>query len=429
MIQLSFSEKIVDRLHEELTRAFTLNNFRLYKIVQSLLWRANGKPVKEIAQFFQVTVKTIYNWICRFLLEGFSWLVSKHYQGRGRKSKLTKAQKHQVYEMVAAGPEANGFECGVWNTAMIAELIMVKFGVSYNPRYLSSVLKKLGLTYQKACFISDRLDEEAYQKTRKEWVEKTWPSILKEAREKHAVILFGDDVSFKMWGSLARTWGPRGNQPMVKTKGIRKGLKMFGAIEFAGGDFQYLESLAYAITPKSLTQLKKEEQVPQEVLMLLKPLKHQKYPTQEQFLTAVEEAIGSEDMNRYRSQILRYTEAAGKFNGITYVKFLSQLLQHFSGPIMLIEDGAPYHNARVVKAFQEEHVHRLTLHRLPAFSPEKNPIEKLWKNTKRDATHLKYFSEFEQLRAAVVNVFRTYMDDATKVIPVMKKLRAEAGLA
>ncbi len=149
----------------------------------------------------------------------------------------------------------------------------------------------------------------------------------------------------------------------------------------------------------------------------------------ELFLAAIEDAIGSERMTRYRARILQYTEAAGKFNGITYVKFLTQLLAHFSRPILLVEDGAPYHNARVVKAFQQEHAHRLTLHRLPPFSPDKNPIEKLWKNTKRDATHLKYFSEFEQLRTAVVTVFRTYMEDARKVIPVMKKLRREAGLA
>ncbi|MCP4399870.1 MAG: transposase [bacterium] len=142
MIQLSFSTNTIRSLHDELTRALKLNNFRLCKIVRSLLWRAEGKSVKEIAEFFQVTVKTIYNWIARFLLEGFSWLVSTHDQGRGRRSKLTKAQQHEVYAMVEAGPEANGFACGVWNTAMIAELILVKFGVSYNPRSLSSVLKK-----------------------------------------------------------------------------------------------------------------------------------------------------------------------------------------------------------------------------------------------------------------------------------------------
>lgn len=428
MIQLSFSAKTIGRLQEELTKAFTLNNFRLYKIVQSLLWRAEGKAVKEIATFFQVTTTTIYNWIRRFVLEGFSWLVHKHYQGRGRRSKLTGQQQQELYDMVVAGPEANGFECGGWNTALIAELIMLKFGVAYNPRYLSSLLKKFGLSYQKARFISDRLDEEEYQKKRQEWVEQTWPAILNEANATHALILFADEVSFAMWGSLARTWAPRGQQPLVKTRGIRKGLKMFGAIDVASGDFQYLESLAYAITQKSLTRLKKEEQMPQEIRDLLKPLKNQKYPTQAQFVKALQEALGREHTTRYQSRILKYTEAAGKFNGETYVSFLRQLLTHFSGQIILIEDGAPYHNAQVVQEFQQAHAHRLSVHRLPAFSPEYNPIEKLWKNTKRDATHLKYFSDFEQLRQAVVKVFKKYMEDATQVIRVMKKLRAEAGL-
>ncbi len=429
MIQLSFSNNTIRCLQDELTRALKLNNFRLFKIVRSLLWRAEGKPVKEIAAFFQVTVKTMYNWMARFLLEGFSWLVSKHYQGRGRKAKLTKAQQQELYAMVDAGPEANGFACGLWNTAMLVDVILVKFGVIYNPRYLSSLLKKLGITYQKAGFISDRLDEDAYRKKRKEWVETTWPEILRTAKETNAVILFADEISFRMWGSLAHTWAPRGKQPLVKTKGIRKGLKMFGAIEFVGGEFQSMESLSYAITQKSLRALTREEQMPQEVLALLKPLKNQKFSTQELCLEAIEAAIGPDQLTRYRARILQYTEAAGKFNGVTYVKFLSQLLAHFSRPILLIEDGAPYHNAHVVKAFQQEHAHRLTLHRLPPFSPDKNPIEKLWKNTKRDATHLKYFSEFEQLRAAVVTVFRSYMEDARKVIPVMAKLRKEAGLA
>ncbi|MEN8129701.1 MAG: transposase, partial [Pseudomonadota bacterium] len=72
---------------------------------------------------------------------------------------------------------------------------------------------------------------------------------------------------------------------------------------------------------------------------------------------------------------------------------------------------------------------RLTFQPLPAFSPDYNPIEKLWKNTKRDATHLKYFRTFDELRASVLKAFRKYLHDATHVIRVMKKLRAEAGLS
>ena len=82
--------------------------------------------------------------------------MGKHYHGRGRKEKLTKAQQKQLHDMVAQGPEAHGFSSGIWNCAMIAELILLKFSVCYNLNYLPSLLKKLGLSYQKAHFISDR---------------------------------------------------------------------------------------------------------------------------------------------------------------------------------------------------------------------------------------------------------------------------------
>ena len=125
---------------------------------------------------------------------------------------------------------------------------------------------------------------------------------------------------------------------------------------------------------------------------------------------------------------MQYTQTAGKFNGETYIEFLKQLLNRFTSRIVLIEDGASYHRSSIVKQFVQLHKKRLTVYRLPVFSPDFNPIEKLWKNTKAKATHLKYFKTFEELRESVVNVFKKYLEDATKVICVMKKLRTQAGL-
>ena len=71
--------------------------------------------------------------------------------------------------------------------------------------------------------------------------DKIWPGILAKAKAIGAVILFGDEVSFAQWGSLGRTWAPKGQQPTVKTSGKRKGLKMFGVIEFRSGGFIYEE--------------------------------------------------------------------------------------------------------------------------------------------------------------------------------------------
>jgi len=105
------------------------------------------------------------------------------------------------------------------------------------------------------------------------------------------------------------------------------------------------------------------------------------------------------------------------------------LLAHYPSKIILIEDGAPYHKSKVVKEFKSANADRLTIESLPAFSPDYNPIEKLWKNTKRDATHMKYFKTFEDLNQSVVKTFESYMKDASKVICVMKQLREDFAIA
>lgn len=428
MVTLSFSKTIVEELEKELIRAHTLNNLRLYKLTQGLLWIGQGKAWKVIAELLGVSVKTVGNWLKRFLVQGLGWLRGQHYRGRGRKAKLTSEQKQQVRAWVEAGPEANGFDCGVWNTVMVAELIWRRFGVRYHAHYLSTLLKKLGLSYQKARFISDRSDEEAYERARQQWLEETWPKILQQAKATGAVILFGDEVSFAMWGSLSRTWAVRGQQPLVKTRGMRKGLKMFGAISFNDGAFVYREALAYTLTPKAFKRLEAEG-MPAEVVAQLAPLKGIRYPTQERFHQAVDERLGGACRTCYQSRLQEAAEDSGRFNGPSYVEFLKQLLARFDAPIILIEDGASYHRSQEVKQCKAAHAQRLSIEPLPAFSPEYNPIEKLWRNTKKEATHLKYFKTFDELRASVLNVFRKYLDDATHVIRVMKKLRTEASIA
>jgi len=62
---------------------------------------------------------------------------------------------------------------------------------------------------------------------------------LEQAKQLGASVYFGDEASFALWGSLSYTWGRRGHQPLVKTTGLRKGYKVFGAIEFFSGRLIY----------------------------------------------------------------------------------------------------------------------------------------------------------------------------------------------
>ena len=82
----------------------------------------------------------------------------------------------------------------------------------------------------------------------------------------------------------------------------------------------------------------------------------------------------------------------------------------------------PYHGSHVVKEVKLANVANLTIERLPAFSPDYNLIEKLWKNTKKDSTHLKYFKTVENLHASVIKTFETYMQEAGKILCVMRKM-------
>ena len=165
-------------IEKEITTALKLNNFRLFKISKTLLLLEDNQTYDEIAKLFHVSVRTIYNWVSRFITERFSWLSGLHYQGRGAKSKLSKEQKKTLYCIVEDGPEEYGFDCGVWNSPMIAEVILREFNVKYNPRYLCRLLKKMGLSYQKAAFEAVRTDEN--EKKRKEWIENICPEILKQ---------------------------------------------------------------------------------------------------------------------------------------------------------------------------------------------------------------------------------------------------------
>lgn len=96
-----------------------------------------------------------------------------------------------------------------------------------------------------------------------------------------------------------------------------------------------------------------------------------------------------------------YQGMEGRFNSASYIAFLTQVLQHSTVPIFLIQDGARYHNSKQTREFFQQHTERLTVFQLPSYSPDYNPIEYLWRNVKKQATHLKYFPTFEHLITAV----------------------------
>ena len=118
---------------------------------------------------------------------------------------------------------------------MMQDLVQRRFGVAYHPHSLATLLHNLGFSYQKARFVSDHLNEAK----RLEWRRTKWPKMVHHARQRKALLLFGDEASCAQWGSLSYTWAPTGEHPEVPTSGKRKGYKVFGLIDSFSGRLFY----------------------------------------------------------------------------------------------------------------------------------------------------------------------------------------------
>jgi transposase len=216
-------------LTQELPAAFRRNDARCIKRISALLLLADQRSPSQVAQRLDLGRSTVYAWLRAFLVAGIASVRPR--TSPGRPPKLTSSQKQRLRELVTAGPEAAGYQTGCWSSALLQDLIHREFGQLYTVHYLCELLRNLGVSYQKARFVSDHLNEQK----RQEWLNDTWPALVEVARRRGALLLFGDEASFAQWGSLSSTWAPRGQQPLVKTGGKRKGDKVFGLIDYFTG--------------------------------------------------------------------------------------------------------------------------------------------------------------------------------------------------
>jgi transposase len=233
MFRITFSKSNVKQLKQELDKAYTRGDLRAVRRLSVLIMVGSRMVLELILSTWNVSQQTVYNWLNEFVTDGLDSL--KYQKASGRPSRLTKSQKRDLAKWIEEGPEVSGYMSGCWTSVLIQDLIYQKFHVLYNRFYVCELLRNLGFSYQKACFVSDHLDEDA----RKRWMKKEFPRILRQAKQWGAPVYFGDEASFALWGSLSYTWGRRGRQPQVKTTGLRKGYKVFGAIEFFSGRLIY----------------------------------------------------------------------------------------------------------------------------------------------------------------------------------------------
>jgi transposase len=315
-------------VERHLKTARPLGHLRQVQYLLAILAVMDGQSFVEGAVVLRVHERTVAAWVRMFCCYGLQGAPCK--KPTGRPPKRTPTQKEALAKLMDEGPVKVGFSGACWRSPMIPQVISERCGVFYNVFYIAQWLRNLGVSYPKAAFVSDHLDEDK----RNAWCTTTWPQSMRRAKERKALLRCGDEASCPQWGTLTYTWARRGQQPKLKTSGKRKGYKVFGLIEYFTGRFF--------------------DQGP-----------------------------------------------AGRLNSTAYITFLKRVLEQTTQPILLMQDGAKYHTSAETQAFFAQQTARLTIFQLPPYSPDYNPIEKLWKQIKPEDTHVPYFPTFEALTERV----------------------------
>jgi transposase len=90
----------------------------------------------------------------------------------------------------------------------------------------------------------------------------------------------------------------------------------------------------------------------------------------------------------------------------------------------LIIDNAPAHHlTEEGRAWLMANRHLLELHRLPPYSPEFMPVEVIWKQTRKLATHNKFYAEVDERNAALRRTFAKLQRRPQLIAPQVARFR------
>ena len=191
-----------------------------------------GEDVAVVMASYGLCRTTGYKWLAKVRGRGRGKHCLAARKGTGRKPKLTRVQKAQVFRWVnGKNPMQYGFDFALWTRHVVRDLIFQKFNVSLSVTSVGSLLAELDLTPQKPLQRAYQRDPEAIER----WRRDTFPAIARQSRAEGAEIYFWDESGFRADAVQGKTWALRGTTPVVSRPGQRQSISAASAVNAKGG--------------------------------------------------------------------------------------------------------------------------------------------------------------------------------------------------
>jgi transposase len=212
----------------------TLDHASLETIRRMAVRRVHeGESPSAVIRSYGLCRTTIYKWLRAVRKGGERALRSR--KATGRPPTLTAREKEKVRRWInGRNPRQYGFDFGLWTRQIVAELLRERMGIRLGVTAIGRLLYELNITPQKPLRRAYERDPQSIER----WKREAYPALRNRAKQRGAKIFFADETGIRSDAAPGKTWGMRGQTPVVETSGRRQSVNAISAVT-PRGEFWY----------------------------------------------------------------------------------------------------------------------------------------------------------------------------------------------